>query len=121
MIYENLKSFKAKFLFAAFYLTNYIPALNLFYRTWNTYRVGKEAIKGFIGCCKNSSLETYRPLRNAIIHITNGIYLRKEFMDGMEYADTLGKVANRTFKMSQKIATVCQHTFRLLSDLTDEI
>jgi ankyrin repeat protein len=48
---------------------------------WKSYMVGKGCIEGLSSCWKNGSLETYRPIRNAIVHSVTGLNVASNIFD----------------------------------------
>ncbi len=83
-LFQNLKSVKAKLAFLAILPVGSLPGFNVLYRGWIAYRVGKGAIEGLAACWRNRFLETYRPIRNAIVHSVIGLNVGKAFVDSVQ-------------------------------------
>lgn len=94
-IFQNLKSTKAKLAFLALIPVSWIPGFNILYRGWTGYIVGKGAIQGLAACWKNRFLETYRPIRNAIVHSVTGFDAAKSFVDSVKLTHMVGSEAQR--------------------------
>ena len=52
---------------------------------WHAYQIGKNALKGLGSCWSNRSLETYRPIRNAIVHSVIGANVANNVSKAITY------------------------------------
>lgn len=96
MTCTSLKSVKSALAFGGLFVAGSIPGFNLIYQGWKTYVVGQEAVKGIRSCWRNLLLETYRPMRNAIVHLVNGTHVFDRLMKVTE--DTAQKVIDANQK-----------------------
>jgi ankyrin repeat protein len=96
MTCTSLKSVKSALAFGGLFVAGSIPGFNIVYQGWKTYVVGQEAVKGIGTCWRNLLLETYRPLRNAIVHLVNGTHVFDRLMKVTE--DTAQQVIDANQK-----------------------
>lgn len=112
-LFTSLVSVKARLMFLSLFPIKWLPGFNIVYTGWNSYRIAKGALQGLAICWKNRFLETYRPIRNAIIHSMVGLDAGKAFFDSVQFTYLISSAA---YNLSSEIPRMKEEWENLMKE-----